>query len=561
MSTGAKASLSRAEQLEEILSSSQRTRASTEQKEAAKESDSRFASIDANPFFQIVFNAETNPDEKQQELAKILTFSGTKEEARENIAAYNLFKEYLQSVREEMAVDTIKMSDPKNFAVLRDTYESMNGGLIDFENKIEPLTKLLEALEQLGRDGQTMDAFREIKDDETRNAAIAARNAEINGMIEDINRQLRQYEEQSAVLEEDKNWLGQVKKSAREEQARISVRRQEALVKLDEISEQARNAQIENQNAVNETTVKNTEAKRLLKEMISTSAEGHANQGQAVIDSAVEFVANSKEKIGVIREHLTAMEQQITNLHDSSDNMTMVFALLDGGTKIAEEENKKIREGLINPPEDENTVQRLTREGRKRDLDEHISVLENSAQDTTATIADLTSQSIRIKDMKDSNQGQIQMAREMHARGVAGVADRISTVIQAVGQAALSESSRMAANTLEKMQENTDAIAQKSSIQVAMSIKDRNENLEKAIANLAQYGKVHAAATQITRDGLSDMSRLINEMENTSKEVAANVSKSYALAADNVSGFTPEEVKTGGAAAKPGSNIKSPFAR
>ena len=71
--------------------------------------------------------------------------------------------------------------------------------------------------------------------------------------------------------------------------------------------------------------------------------------------------------------------------------------------------------------ETENMVEKLTRESKQRDLDEHIHMLEVSAVDTTATVADLTSASIRIKNMIDANQQQIQMARDMHARGVAGV--------------------------------------------------------------------------------------------------------------------------------------------
>ena len=559
MATAAKQSLSRAEQMEEILSVTNRTRATTEQKQAAKETDSRFASIETNPFFQVVFNENTDPDTKQEELAKILTFSGTKEEARVNIAAYNLFKEYLQSVREEMAVDTIKMSDPKNFAVLRDTYEAMNGGLIDFENKIAPLVEILDALEQLRVNGETMDVFREIKNDEERNAAIAARKAEIATLYNDVKNKIDQIESEEIRLESDKGWFGMEKKGNKDRLSQIALEKRKELERLAEIDN--KNREIDSEaNTVTESSSKNIDAKRKLREMLDLSAEGHETRGNELIESAVSFVAQSKEKIGTIRDHLSHMEGQIINLHDSSDNMTMVFALLDGGTKKAEENNIKIREELTAAKEGESTVERLTRETKKRDLDEHISVLENSAQDTTATIADLTSQSIRIKDMKDANQGQIQMAREMHARGVAGVADRISTVIQAVGQAALSESSQMAAHTLDTMRQNTDMLAQKSSLQVAMGIQDRNASLEKAIENLAQYGRVHEEATKITKAGLADMGSLINKMESTAQEVASNVSKSYALAADAVSGSTTEDApKSSGG--KTAGSVKSPFNR
>lgn len=559
MSIGAKGSLSHQQQMEEILSVTQRTRATSQQKEDAKQKDSRFANIEANPFFVAVFNEATTPDEKQQEIARLTTFPETKEEARENEKSFAIFKEYLQSVREEMAVDTIKMSDPKNFAVLRDTYDSMNGALIDFENKIAPLTELLEALEDLRVNGETMDVFREIKSDNEREAAIKAREQELLAQIETAKKAVTDIETRIAVLDEDKNFFGQVRKNAREEQARLSVQKGEAIANVDNVAKEVDKFRAEN-SSNNDSVTKNADAKKKLREMLDLSSEAHEQRGNDLIHSAVEFVANSKEKIGTIRDHLSSMESQINNLYDSNYNMSYVYALLDGGSKIGEENNKKLRVDLETTPETESAVERLTREGKKRDLDEFMGRMETSGNDTIATMADLASQSIRIKDMKDSNQGQIQMAQEMHARGVAGVADRISTVIQAVGQAALSESSQMAAHTLNAMRQNTDMIAQKHSIQVALEIQERNVELENAIANLEQYGKVHQEATKITRSGITDMRSLIDRMEETAKGVAEDVSKSYALVADEVSGSVNTSSKNGNSKTS-SSGVKSPFGR
>lgn len=558
MSNAAKGKLSRQEQMEEILRTTQRTRATSQQKEDAKAKDSRFANIETNPFFMAVFNEQTSPEEKQQAVATLTTFPETKEQARENEKAFVIFKEYLQSVREEMAVDTIKMSDPKNFAVLRDTYESMNGALLDFENKIAPLTELLEALEDLRINGETMDVFKEIKGDAEREAAIKTRETALLEEIKAVKQDILGIDTQISVLEREKNIFGQVKRKAREEQDRLSIQRIEVLSKMDDLAAKEVALRAENSN-VSDNETKNADAKKKLREMLDLSSADHEQRGNDLINSAVDFVANSKEKIGIIRDHLSSMEGQINNLYDSNYNMSYVYAILDGGTKLGEENNKKIRETLERDKEGETAVEKLTREGKKRDLDDFISRVETSSNDTIATMADLASQSIRIKDMKDSNSGQIQMAQEMHARGVAGVADRISTVIQAVGQAALSESSQMAAHTLNAMRQNTDMLAQKHSIQVAMGINDRNIELENAIANLEQYGKVHQEATKISKAGLSDMRNLIDRMEESAKAVAEDVSKSYAIVADEVAGTVKSE--TGSTKVVSGSGVKSPFGR
>jgi hypothetical protein len=46
-----------------------------------------------------------------------------------------------------------------------DFVEEINNALIDFENDMKPLTEIIDALHVLRSNNQTLDAFREIKDD------------------------------------------------------------------------------------------------------------------------------------------------------------------------------------------------------------------------------------------------------------------------------------------------------------------------------------------------------------------------------------------------------------
>ena len=234
------------------------------------------------------------------------------------------------------------------------------------------------------------------------------------------------------------------------------------------------------------------------------------------------------------------MGDQTKNLEDANGQMSFIYAILGEGVKGAEQENKKMREQVLVADPSENMVQKLTRETKQRDLDEHIQMLEVSAVDTTATVADLTSASIRIKNMRDANQQQIQMARDMHARGVAGVADRLSTVIQAVGAAAIAESNAMTAETLTAMANNTDVIAQKESMRIAMGYQERNNDLVRAIESLAQYGEVNKVATEFTRSGIQTMRENLDLMQKTAEEVAQTVLESKAVVADIVMGADPK---------------------
>jgi hypothetical protein len=72
--------------ISEVLTEAVRHRAAeatTARKEVS--ADPRFANIAANAFFKVMFAENTRPEAKRAEVAKLLTFEGTKEENRERI--------------------------------------------------------------------------------------------------------------------------------------------------------------------------------------------------------------------------------------------------------------------------------------------------------------------------------------------------------------------------------------------------------------------------------------------------------------------------------------------
>lgn len=552
----ASASLTRKQQLEEILAVRGKAAPTAKQKEEVQAKDSRFAKIDSNPFFQAIFDQATSPEQKQAAVTKLLTFTGTREENRERVKAFDLFKEYLQSEREVMATQIIKMSDTKNFATLKTVFEDINTALIDFENDMKPLTDIIDALHQLRADNQTLDAFREIKDDEKRAEAIRQRDAELNEQITQVQSKIDSLKTQNSVEEQNKGFFGfgNIKQESVQKIAQNNVALENAAAELQRISDEAK-ANAEKANGTADSKINNVEAKNKLKEMLNLATDDHQQRSQNLINSAVNFVQTSKGKIETIRDHLSHMGDQVQNLDDANSQMSFIYAILGEGVKDAEDENKKIREAVSTVKENENMVEKLTREGKQRDLNEHITMLEVSAADTVATVADLTSASIRIKNMNDANQQQIQMARDMHARGVAGVADRLSTVIQAVGAAAIAESNAMTAETLTAMSNNTDVIAQKESMRIAMGINDRNNDMVRAIESLAQYGEVNKVATEFTRTGIQTMRENLELMEQTAREVADTVLESKSVVADIVMGNDAKEPKEEAAS----KTVKSPF--
>jgi len=546
------AALKRKEQLDEILNVRGRATPTKKQQEEVTEKDSRFANIQSNPFFQAVFDEAASPEEKQAAVTKLLTYVGTREENRERVKAFDLFKEYLQSEREVMATQIIKMSDTKNFATLKQVFEEINTALLDFENDMEPLTDIIDALHELRAENQTLDAFREIKDDEARQVEIQKRETELNEQIALVQNTINDLKATNQVKKNEKSFFGfgSIKPEAVNDIARNNITIEnniEEIEKLNQQIEETKNSQKP------ESKIKNTEAKQKLKEMLDLASDEHQQRSQNLINSAVNFVETSKTKIEDIRGHLGKMADQTKNLDDANGQMSFIYAILGEGVKGAEHENKKLREDLQNVPTSENMVEKMTRDNKQRDLDEHIQMLEVSSVDTQATVADLTSASIRIKNMIDANQQQSQMARDMHSRGVAGVADRLSTVIQAVGAAAIAESNAMTAETLNAMSNNTDMIAQKESMRIALGLDERNSELNRAIESLAQYGEVNKVATEFTRKGITEMRDNLRVLEETAMDVAETVRESKSAYADIVMGKEADDTK------KQKTETKSPF--
>ena len=184
----------------------------------------------------------------------------------------------------------------------------------------------------------------------------------------------------------------------------------------------------------------------------------------------------------------------------------------------------------------ESEIQKMSREREKRDLENYISSLNASSVDTMTVFAELTNAGHRIKSMKDGNDQQITKTRQIHSSGVAGVADQLSTVLQAVSAAALGESSEMARMSLERMNEKTTDLSQKEVIRIALGTHEQNSELVKALEGLEQYGEVIRTATSITREGLEETKELLSNLEATAKEVHEDVKESISVAAEVVAG-------------------------
>jgi hypothetical protein len=536
MSTAASPKAERKTDLSDVLTEAVRQRqtpkaTATPAQEQAE--DARFANISANPFYQVMFSEENKPEQKREAVTKLLTFEGAKEENRERIKEFELFKEYLQSQREEMAQEIIRLTDTGTFAELKTVYDELNRSLIDFDDRMKPLTDIIDAVYTLRTNGLTLEAFQEILRERRREEELLKKKAEKRSEFQALEAQVFGLNSDVAALKEKRNFFGfgGVTQEARETIARKNTDLERIRDRLTTLGDEI--AELNKQTPPDSQLGEYAAQKQKLRELLDISTEEHKERQKALVDSAVGFVNTAKSRVSSVRQHLGQMNDQVENLFDANNMMGTCYAILNEGIKDATANNHKVRGALQEPAGGaEDMITKMTREQKKMAVEQHMTMLDSSAADTMSTYADLTSGAVRIKTMKDAVDQQMNRARAMHSQGISGVADRLSVVLQAVSSAALGEASAMAKDTLQQMAENTNKVAQKESIRIAMGIEEQNEDLKKAIDDLGAYGEVVRAATNITREGLTDMRSKLDELKKLATEVQGDVHDAIAVNAD-----------------------------
>ena len=529
--------------MEQARSTSKRKSTSSKSKEDRDEASfsSKFAKMENNAFFKIMFDADATPEEKMKAVTQELTFSKDKEDAKERLEAFRLFKEYLQYERKRMAQQIIDLTDTEAFSELKEVYDQLNNALIEFEDKINPLTDIVDAVYQLRMNGITFDAFKEIAEDKEAEARIAALKEKQSEQLDKYQQQLNMLNQSIAVWGEDKAFfgLGGIKKTARENIAKAQLEIQSVESELSSLTETMKD---KTQYAMPESDLdpEFQDSKQQLRELLDISSDDHKQRQTDLVQAAQHFVNTTEARVSSISSHFDGMDQQIENLMEANYSMREIYAILNDATKEAHKDNESYRETIKTDDASQSDIEKMNSEREKRDLENYIGALNASAVDTTAVFAELTNAGHRIKSMKDGNDQQITKTRQIHSSGVASVADQLSTVLQAVSAAALGESSEMARMSLERMNEKTSDLSQKEVIRIALGTHEQNSDLSKALEDLEQYGEVIRTATTITREGLQETKELLGKLEETAKDVQEDVKESISVAAEVVAGNDDE---------------------
>lgn len=516
------------------------------------------ANIQANPFYQIMFDEKLSPEQQEAAVRKLCAFTGSKEESRQFAKHAMEIKEYLQDARERMNTEIIKLTDTEAFAQLQGVYNDMNNALIDFDGKMKPLTDIISAVHTLRTQGLTFDTFKEIQKDrefEAENDRLLNAKLAEQKTVQD---QITRLRDDIVVLGEQKGFFGfgGVKESARVEIARKQEQIVEAEARLTAINDETvglKNLRREHESRTGEFG----EQKAKLRELLDLTGDEHRERQTELVKAALHFVSTSKARISEVREHIGAMNDQVENLFDANQHISRIYATLASAESNAEKDNIAIRAQYLPPADgaEESLITKHTREENLLAIDEHIGALTEGNRDTVQTLADLTGQTIRIKSMRDANKAQESRVKTMQSMGVAGVADRLATVLQSVSMAALGESSAAAKDTLALMNASTNKVAQNQTLVNAMGIADQNQDLIRALEDLGTYGDAVKEATAISQQGIGEARGLLDQLKSLAESTKEDIGEAFAVHAEAVINPQVKQVSSN----KSSAGSKSPF--
>ncbi|WP_285275301.1 hypothetical protein [Halopseudomonas bauzanensis] len=494
----------------------------------------QFAQIESNPFHQIVVQSDASPSEKKDAVARALAYNETesKEENEARLASFEQFKEYLMAYRKEMSKEIIRLADTEAFSELQAVFEDMNSSLLSFEQKITPLIEIIDAVHRLNMasDGAMYDVFKEIQEDKEEEERIKQLRAEQEAELNTLEANILKLNQDIAALREDRSWFGMggVKKDALQ-----NIARNEVLIENHKNTAAALREKIENTTFNRETRFAEFSAeKEQLRELLDITSEEHKDRQESLVKAALDFVNTTDERTGSVLDRMGKIRSQIKNVDTVNGNMKRIFAVVSDGIKDAEVSNADLSNRINITAEEETTLAQYEREDKLEAVNEHIEALTASKVDTLSTLGELQEESMNIKSMRDTNNQQISHTRKMHTSGTAGIASRLSTVLTAVSSAALNEARTTTQNTLNKMNTITHDIAQNEAIKNATNMHLQNDELSKAIEQLATYKDISDKATEITRSALEEQKVLQREIESTAADLASSIKKAKGVTAE-----------------------------
>ena len=476
-------------------------------------------SIKDNPFEKIV-EAYPNPEDQKAAMVELMTFVDA-ETTKKNNKYLEEYGAYMQSDRQRLAVELIKMTDTKTFSNMQKVLRDINDGVLDFEEQIQPFMEIINAVRLIQAEDATTDIIAEMREDEKRRVEMDEKLTAISRDLEVLRSSVKGKLIQIEKLKEDRRFLGlgDIKQSAKDRIAELNV--EISQLKSDESDLLNKQNELRASYKETETKFENLrEAKQIMASMLNLSEGDHEERHKKLVDTAAEFVNTTKERVSDTLERSVQMGDQIKSLSDLAFTMRSRYTVLSEAAKDAEKVNSEKHEALKAEMEsDGGGLGRIQKEEESRALAKHITILNDAATETTNVISDLTTSSQRIENMEAANVKQIKKTQQIQTSGIAGVADNLSSVLTAINQAAIGQASTAAQQSLRRMNTNTINLTKEQMLNMAKERNDDNSALIKMLEEMSGYGEVIQLANESAQEAIGENREILKDMRRVADEV------------------------------------------
>lgn len=552
------ASLSRSDRNSEILSEDVLAKGNRRSRTAVKEETASKIDVASNPFFQTLFNTDLSPEQRQSDVKSLLTSSMDSRKDRERVRQFEEFREWLAEQTTEHAEKIIALTNVDSMSEMQAVIDQLTGDLVHFEDLMGPIMEIIESVYKLRTSGLIEDAYREIEDQRKAEAERQEELAKKSDGIEKTRAEIESIRRRNVELKESRSLFGFGGPS---KEARIEMGNNDNLLadltsKLakteSEVEELKKPIDFISKHGENAVHVER------LRDLLDLTQDENRDRMIQLREAGSRFINTAKTRTGSLRSQFTETGELMDKVQDNNSGMTKVFAILYEGLSAAERENANLRSDLTVQTEGESLIQRQSREEKLQAIDAHATMLKTNEADTLATYSDLRQQAVRVDTMRNGITQQIDTARKLNTQGVAATADRIATVLTAIGSASLGEAAAVANQTLQSMRNSTNDVAKREVVRVALGIEQLADSLVSIVDEMDDMSEIQRHATAISRNGVAELNTRMAELRTRAEEMNQDLKASRAVVSE-ASAAANGEAQTETKAADGAKNLFSNF--
>lgn len=467
--------------------------------------ESKFANIGTNTFHKILLDPNLSEEERlAQARAALKPDVENEEQTKERLNEFVQFMEFVHLERKKAALELTRSTDPAAVAALQSVLEKIGGGLLMFEEMLQPFIDDLNAFHEFRMAGETFDVYKQILEEDKAKKKGAADYAAREAQVREIEGTIDGLASDITSLKSEKKFFGRWGGPSAETLEKVEDKEREAREARERISTLRAEMDSLQQEVVAEDTDRNRKKERI-RALMNTPKEELIGRSQKFVDTVVGFVLSSDKEVNAVLESVTRLNGQLDKMYRNNSGMQGVVAIASDAVAGANEDSLAIRNELGTAPEGESVTKRVSRESRLRGVDEHINQLSLAEVDATRTLEGLTKQALGITAARQENQQRITNTNILYNSGISTMSEQLLASLTALSGAAIHEAMETAKAGVRRVGENTDKVLSNQVVQNAMGLHEMGAELAEAASGMEEKFQALEQVVAMSREGTSSI--------------------------------------------------------